>query len=83
MIPDLRSSYFAEGPAPGIGIVYTYDQVYEEIEMSPVEIRIPTHWTLIACSMTAPPLVLSPITTLPSSSSHCTFIPTGENLANV
>jgi len=82
MIPDLRSSYVAEGPAPVNGIVYRYDIVYEEMEMSPVEIRIPAHWTLIACSQTAPPLVLSPSTILPSSS-HCAFVPTRKNVGNV
>jgi hypothetical protein len=80
MIPYWPSNYVAEGPAPVIGIVYTYDQICEETEMSPVEIRIPTHWTLIACSMTVPPLMLSPSTILPSSSSHCAFIPTGKKI---
>jgi hypothetical protein len=77
MIPDLCSSYVAEGPATANGIVCAYDQVCEEMEMGHVEIRTPTHWILITCSMTAPPPVLSPSIILPSSSSHCDF---GERL---
>ena len=79
MIPDLRSSYVAEDPAPVNGIVCTYVQVYEEMEMSPVEIRIPIHWILIVCSMTTLPPVVSPSNILPLSSSHCAF---GERLKN-
>ena len=79
MIPDLHSSYVAEGPTLVNGIVCRYDQVYEEMELSPVEIRISTHWILIAYSMTAPPPMLSPSSILPSSSSHCAFVPTRKN----
>ena len=58
----------------------TRGQLYLYIQGSPVEIHILAHWNLIVRSMTALPPVLSPNSILRLPSSHCAFIPAGENL---
>jgi hypothetical protein len=58
-----------------VGIVYMYVHLCVYVEGNPIETLTPTHCNPIGRSMTAWPLVLSPISNLPSPSLRCIFIP--------
>ena len=76
---DLRSGYDPVGPAQvkvfrKSGMEYKRGQLCVYIKGSLVDIQTTKHWSLIGCSITASPPVLSPSSILRPASSPCAFI---------
>ena len=58
--------------------IHTYGQLRTRIQSSPTDIQTPTHRNLIGRSMSAPPPMLSLISTLLPVPSHCDSTPPWE-----
>ena len=62
---------------------YTYGQLYTHIKASPVEIQTPIQLNQIGQSMATPPAELPPSSIFQPPLSHCSFIPTRNNLVHI
>jgi hypothetical protein len=66
-----------------VGMAYTYSQPYIYIQGIPFEVKTPSLWTIVGCSMAAPSSMSSPSSTLLPPSSHYAFIHARKNMVHI
>jgi len=81
--PDVLSRYFRKAwcmSGISIHLLNYASTVHKAVQYKS---KLPTHWNLISCNMSAPPLLLSPSSILPPTVSHWAFISARKNCARI